>query len=162
MSKRALLQRLLPALILLAAAPTAGAEPAQEAASATSACLAAIIDGAPVADIKGQDVEIRRGKDPEACTVRVTRGDPSAVREAVLGAVTPRRERFAPARTRWDPNAFASRESFCNAPGRRHLMVLVSTAKPNSPVALMATVLESASRDTRCDVDEGLQAPILR
>ncbi|WP_411287925.1 hypothetical protein [Phenylobacterium sp.] len=162
MSKRPRLRSFLPALLILAGAQTAHAEPAQEAASATRACLAAIIDGAPVADIKGQDVEIRRGKDPQACTVRVTRGDPSAVREAVLGAVTPRKERFALAKSRWDPNAFASRESFCNAPGRRHLMVLISTARPNSPVALMATVLESASRDTRCDVDEGLQAPILR
>ncbi len=38
--------------------------PDQEARSALGTCFAAIIDEAPVADVRGQHVEIRRATDP--------------------------------------------------------------------------------------------------
>jgi hypothetical protein len=70
-----ILAALLLAPAAVAAVPSlAWADPVQEARSATSACLSAIIDAAPVEDIDGDDVSIRRGKDPVSCTVRVTAG----------------------------------------------------------------------------------------
>lgn len=150
----------LPVLIALAAPAAAHAEPQSEARSAVGACLSAIIDGAPVADqIRGEDVEIRRDKEPETCTVSVTAGEPVAVRAAVLEALAKRKERFSPARTKWDPGAFASRETFCNMPATRAVNVLVSTAKPGEPLVLTATVFETKERDARCDRDLGLQKP---
>ena len=151
----------LAAVLALAIPAAAHAEPQLEARSAMGACLAAIIDGAPVAGMKGRDVEVRRELDPDSCTVQVTAGDPAAVRAAVIEAVGKRPEAFAPARTAWDPNGFASRETFCSRPGRRALNVVVSTAKPGEPLALIATVFEAKARDTRCDRDEGLQKPVL-
>lgn len=125
------------------------------------ACLAAIVDGAPVEDIKGQDVEIRREINPNTCSVRVTGADPALARAGVMEALAKRDEGFSPAKTQWAPGGFASRETFCSAPGRRSVNVLVSTAKPGEPLALIATVFESKARDTRCDRDEGLQTPVL-
>lgn len=156
--------RLVLAALLATAAPAvANAEPQAEARSAVGACLSAIIDGAPVADqIQGEDVEIRREKVPETCTVTVTAGEPVAVRAAVVEALGKRKERFSPARTRWDPDGFASRETFCNLPARRAFNVLVSTAKPGEPLVLVATVLETKERDVRCDRDQGLQKPALK
>lgn len=142
---------------LLLAAGTAAAEPVQEARSAVGACLAAVIDAAPVEDIDGDDVTIRRGKDPVSCTVRVTAGEPVVIREAVLTALKRRAELFTPARTRWEAGAWASRETFCNLPGRRALAVFVSTAKPGAQPVLTATVFEDRTRDKRCDQDLGVQ-----
>ncbi|RAK50689.1 hypothetical protein [Phenylobacterium deserti] len=137
----------------------ARAEPPQEAGSAMGACLAAVIDKAPVSDVKGQDVEIRREPETGACTVRVNGGETVAVRKAVLGAMSARRERFTPAKTAWAPGAFASRETFCNAAlVRRNLNVLVSTALPTARgPRLIASVVETKARDGRCDTDQGLQ-----
>lgn len=142
---------------VLAVPAAAQADPVQEARSATSACLSAIIEGAPVEDIDGDDVTIRRGKDPVSCTVRVTAGEPVLIRDAVLVAMKRRSEIFAPARTRWEPGAWASRETFCNIPSRRALAVFVSTAKPGALPVLTATVFEAKDRDKRCDQDLGLQ-----
>lgn len=151
---------------ILAASPlgvpiSARAEPAQEAGSAFGACLAAVIDKAPVADIKGQDVQIRRDPGNGACSVEVLDGDIAPVRQAVLDAMAKRRERFSPAKTRWDPGAFASREAFCNAAlVRRNLTVVVSAALPGSKgPRLIATAVETPERDPRCDADKGLQKP---
>ena len=144
------------ALLLLAPA-AARAQPAQEARSATAACLSAVIDKAPVGDIDGDDVSIRRAQDPVSCTVRVSAGEPVVVREAVLEAIKKRPELFTPARTRWEPGGFASRETFCNLPGRRALNVVVSTAKPGGQPVLTAVVFEAAQRDQRCDRDQGVQ-----
>jgi hypothetical protein len=145
-------------LIALAATLPARAEPALEARSAMRACLEAVIDGAPVGNVKGLDVEVRRDVAPNACTVEVGAGSPSDVRGAVLEAVMERPERFAPAVTAWDPGGFQSRETFCNAPGGRHLNVVVSTARPHAPApVLLATAVQGRERDTRCDVDLGLQ-----
>lgn len=153
---------LLPLLLLSAAAAVtspAAAEPAQEAGSAMRACLAAVIDGAPVSSIKGQDVAIERDRKTD-CTVQVTAGEPARIRQLVLAAVTERREGFLPAKTSWDPGRFASRETFCNLPGRRNLNVVMSTALPGAQgVTLLATVIEAKERDSRCDRDEGLQKP---
>lgn len=152
-------------LLLLAAAAlaipaVASADPQSEARSAVGACISAIADGAPVPDqIKGDFVEIRREKEPETCTVTVTSGEPAAVRAGVLDALAKRKERFSPAKTRWDAGAFASREAFCNMPSARSFNVIVSTAKPGEPLVLTATVLETKERDTRCDRDQGLQKP---
>jgi hypothetical protein len=158
--------RAAPGLLItlcLAAALPAQAEPTQEARSAMRACLEAVIDGAPVGDVKGLDVEIHREAAPNACTVRVTSGVPAEVRVAVLQAITERKERFTAARTAWEPGAYASRETFCNAPGGRPLNVVVSTAKPdNAGLILMATAVQAAERDTRCDLDEGVQRPVLQ
>lgn len=151
---------ILAALLAVPAAATpvaALADPVQEARSATAACLSAIIDGAPVEDIDGDDVVIRRGKDPVSCTVRVTAGEPVLIRDAVQVAMKRRSEIFAPARTRWEPGAWASRETYCNIPGRRALAVFVSTAKPGVRPVLTATVFEAKNRDKRCDQDLGLQ-----
>jgi hypothetical protein len=156
------MRRFLPALAFLALPAIAHAEPVSEARSAVGACLAAIIDGAPVPDqIKGDDAEIRRESQPATCTVTVTGGEPAAVRAGVLEALERRPERFSPAKTRWDPGAFASRETFCSLPARRSFNVLVSTAKPGEPLTLTATVLETKERDARCDRDEGVQKPVL-
>ena len=152
------------ALALAAAvvAPSsAGDQPDQEARSAMGACLAAIIDRAPVADVKGVHVEIRREINPGSCTVRVDAGTPSEIRAAVVEAITRRREAFTPAKTAWDPAGFASRETFCNSVGRRALNILISTAKPGEPLSLIATVFEAHQRDERCDRDQGLQPPLL-
>lgn len=144
------------ALFVIPAA--ANADPTQEARSATGACLAAIIDGAPVDDIDGDDVTIRRGQDPVSCTVRVTAGQPVVIRDAVTVALQRRTEAFTPARTRWAPGGWASRETFCNIPGRRALTAFVSTAKPGVQPVLTVSVFEAKERDKRCDQDLGLQA----
>lgn len=146
-------------LASLCVAGAARAEPAYEARSAMGACLAAVIDKAPVEDIKGQDVAIDRETTPNLCKVVVSAGDPGEVRQAVLAAVSARSERFAPARTAWDPGALASREALCNAPGRRALNVVVETARPGASPVLTATVVEARERDQRCDQDLGLQRP---
>lgn len=151
------MRRLLAALILSATPVLAHADPVQEARSATGACLSAVIDGAPVEDVDGDDVTIRRGADPVSCTVRVTAGEPVVVRDAVLTAVNRRSQIFAPARSKWTPGEFASRETFCNLPGRRALVVVVDTAKPGRAPVLTATVFEMGKRDARCDQDLGLQ-----
>lgn len=146
------------ALALLAAAPAvAHADPAQEARSATGACLAAVIDGAPVEDIDGDDVAIRRGKDPVSCTVHVTGGEPVVIQSAVMTAIRRRAELFSPARTKWAPGDYASRETFCNPSLRRALNVQVSTNKPGLQPVLTVTVFELPERDQRCDRDLGLQ-----
>lgn len=151
---------LLAAAVALAIPAVAQADPQSEAGSAVSACISAIADGAPVADqIKGEFVEIRREREPATCTVSVTAGEPVAVRAGVLDALAKRKERFSPAKTRWDAGAFASREAFCNLPGGRAFNVIVSTAKPGEPLVLTATVLETKERDVRCDRDAGLQTP---
>ena len=117
-------------LVLCLPAMSAHADPAQDARSATAACLSAVIDGAPVEDIQDGAISIRRGKDPVSCTVSVAAGEPVVVRDAVMTAITRRAELFRPTRTRWDPQGFASREAFCNLSLRRNLNVAVSTAKP--------------------------------
>jgi hypothetical protein len=149
----------LPILIaaLLVVPAAAHADPVQEARSATGACLSAIIEGAPVEDIDGDDVTIRRGQDPVSCTVRVTAGEPVLIRDAVMVALKRRSEIFSPARTPWEPAGWASRETFCNIPGRRSLAVFVSTAKPGARTVLTATVFETKDRDKRCDQDLGVQ-----
>jgi len=145
------------ALLLTIPAAAAQADPAQEARSATSACLAAVIDGAPVDDIDGDDVVIRRGKDPVSCTVRVDAGEPVVIQDAVQAAIKRRAELFTPAKSRWQAGDWAFRETFCNIPGRRSLAVFVSTNKPGYQPVLTATVFEVAKRDERCDRDLGVQ-----
>ncbi|PZQ59986.1 MAG: hypothetical protein DI570_15100 [Phenylobacterium zucineum] len=151
------MRRLILAASLLALPTLAHADPVQEARSATAACLSAIIDNAPVEDIDGDDVVIRRGKDPVSCTVRVSDGQPVVVRDAVLTAIKRRAELFTPARTTWAGGEVASRETFCNLPGRRALAVFVSTARPGQLPVLTATVFETTKRDERCDRDLGVQ-----
>ena len=146
---------LIATLLLIPAA--AHADPVQEARSATGACLAAILDNAPVDDVDGDDVQIRRGKDPVSCTVRVTAGEPVLIKDAVQQAMKRRHEIFAPARTAWAPGEWASRETWCNIPGARALAVFVTTAKPGRQPVLTATVFEAAKRDARCDRDLGVQ-----
>lgn len=155
--ERSLMRVPVLAFVLFAAAGAAHADPVQEARSATAACLSAVIDGAPVEDIDGDDVVIRRGKEPVSCTVRVTGGEPVVIHDAVMVAIKRRAELFAPARTKWAPGEDASRETFC-ANSRRALMVAVNTAKPGRLPVLTATVFEAPERDDRCDLDKGLQA----
>jgi len=147
--------------LILAAAiaipAVAHADPVQEARSATAACLSAVIDNAPVEDIDGDDVTIRRGKEPVSCTVRVTAGEPVLIRDAVQVAMKRRAEIFSPAKTSWTPGEWASRETWCNIPGRRAVAVFVSTSKPGRQPVLTATVFEAAARDQRCDRDLGVQ-----
>jgi hypothetical protein len=143
----------------LATAEAAHADPVYEARTATEACLSAVIDKAPVVDIKGDGVAIHRETVPNLCAVTVTAGDPAEVRAAVMKAVDARPERFRPARTAWAPGQLASREALCNAPGRRAFNVVVETAKPGGSPVLKATVVEGRTRDRRCDVDMGLQQP---
>ena len=138
-------------------AVAAHADPADDARSATAACLSAVIDGAPVGDIEEGPIMIRRGKDPLSCTVTVSDGEPVVVRDAVMTAISRRAELFRPTRARWDPQGFATREAFCNLSLRRNLSVVVSTAKPGLQPVLVATVFEAAKRDGRCDRDEGVQ-----
>ena len=148
----------LPLLCLLLAVPAAAhADPVVEARSATAACLSAVIDKAPVEDIDGDDVTIRRGKDPVSCTVRVNAGEPVLIRDAVLTAIKRRAELFQPAKTTWETGPAASRETYCNLPGRRALNVFVVTARPDRQPVLQATVFETPTRDQRCDRDLGVQ-----
>lgn len=153
---------LIPFLALSAASPVQAA-PVDEARSAMGACLAAVIDKAPVETAKGHDVDIRRDGGFGPCTVEVRAGAPAEVREAVLAAINARREKFLPAKTAWDPGVHASQETFCNAAVvRRALNVVVTTSKPDAGgLMLTATVLEPRERDPRCDADLGLQpAPL--
>lgn len=145
------------ALLLATPAAAAHADPVLEARSATAACLSAVIDNAPVEDIDGEDVTIRRGTEPVSCTVRVTAGEPVLIRDAVQAAMKRRAEIFAPAKTAWQAGDWASRETYCNIPGRRAFAVFVSTAKPGRQPVLTATVFEAKARDQRCDRDLGLQ-----
>lgn len=149
-------------LILLAslgAVSAARADPVYEARTATEACLAAVIEGAPVADAKGQDVAVHRDTRPNLCAVTVTAGDPDEVRRAVMAAVAARPEQFAPSKTAWAPGVLAARETLCNRPGRRALNVVIETARPGGAPVLTATVIEVRARDPRCDIDLGVQAP---
>ena len=146
-------------LAALAAGSAARADPLYEARTATEACLGAVIDGAPVADIQGQDVAIHREPNPNLCAVKVTAGAPAEVRSAVQAAIALRPEGFAPAKTTWDPGPLANRETLCNAPGRRAFNVVVETARPGASPVLTVTVVEGRARDERCDVDMGLQRP---
>lgn len=150
---------ILAVLTSLAAASAAYADPVYEARSAMGACLAAVIDKAPVVDAKGQDVAIHRDTTPNLCVVTATAGDPTELRRAVLDAVAQRPEQFTPAKTAWDAGALASREALCNAPGRRALNVVVDTARPGGSPVLTATVIEGRTRDQRCDLDMGRQQP---
>lgn len=146
-------------LILFVAASPALADPIQEARSATAACLAAVIDGAPVSSVNGETAAIRREGGVGPCTVEAGGASPAEVRAAVLAAIEARKEHFLPARTAWAPGAFASRETFCNGlPARRALNVVVHTAKDGveGPI-VTATVLAPEERDRRCDTDAGLQ-----
>ena len=143
----------------LAASTEARADPAYEARTAVGACLAAVIDKAPVSDGKGQDVTLHRETSPNMCVVTVTGGDPAEVRQAVMTAVSARPERFAPAKTAWSPASWASREALCNAPGRRALNVVVETGRPGATPVLSASVIEGGARDRRCDLDLGEQGP---
>jgi len=144
------------ALMLLPAA--AHADVVADARSATGACLSAVIDGAPVGDVTEGPIAIRRGADPVSCTVTISDGEPVVIRDAVMTAIRRRAETFAPAKTRWEAQAFASREAFCNlSPSRRNLNVVVSTGKPGLRPVLVATVFEGPKRDIRCDRDQGLQ-----
>lgn len=145
------------ALLLTLPAIAAHADPVQEARSATAACLAAVIDNAPVEDIDGDDVTIRRGKDPVSCTVRVEAGEPVQIQDAVQVALKRRAELLVPAKTRWEAGDWAFRETYCNLQGRRGLAVFVSTNKPGRQPVLTATVFETPKRDERCDRDLGLQ-----
>ncbi|TAL28788.1 MAG: hypothetical protein EPN98_22105 [Phenylobacterium sp.] len=147
---------ILAALLTLPAAAV-HADPVQEARSATAACLAAVIDGAPVDDIDGDDVSIRRGQNPVSCTVRVTAGEPVVIRDAVQVAMKRRAEIFSLAKSAWTPGEWATRETYCNIPGRRALAVFVSTSKPGRQPVLTATVFEAKARDQRCDRDLGVQ-----
>jgi hypothetical protein len=151
------MRTLILAALLLAAPSLAHADPVQEARSATSACLAAIIDNAPVEDIDGDDVSIRRGKDPVSCTVRVTAGEPVLIRDAVQAAMKRRAEIFSLAKTAWEPGDWASRETYCNIPGRRAFAVFLSTSRPGRQPVATATVFEAKARDERCDRDLGRQ-----
>ena len=149
------------ALLLLpaaAAAPSvAWADPVQEARSATAACLSAVIDGAPVETMKGDDAAIYRTGGQPTCTVSVWAGEPVVIRDAVLSAIKRREEAFSPARTAWDPGIFASREVFCNLPSRRALMTVVDTHKPGGGDVVTVIVADVGKRDDRCDRDKGLQ-----
>jgi hypothetical protein len=156
LSQRSAMRRLILAALILTPA-VAAADPVQEARSATSACLSAILEGAPVEDIDGEDVTIRRGTDPVSCTVRVTAGEPVVIKDAVHTAIKRRSQIFTPARTAWEAGDWASRETWCNLPGRRAVSVFVSTAKPGRQPVLTATVFEAPKRDARCDRDLGLQ-----
>ena len=146
-------------LALLLSVPTAmaHADPVTEARSATAACLSAVINDAPVQDIDGDDAFIRRGKDPVSCTVTVTNGEPVVIREAVLEALKRRAEIFSQAKTAWAPEAFASREAWCNLPGRRAVTAFISTGKPGTNPVSVVTVFETPQRDKRCDTDMGRQ-----
>jgi hypothetical protein len=149
---------ILGVLASLAVAAAALADPVYESHSAVGACLAAVIDKAPVVDGKGQDVSLHREASPNLCAVTVTGGDPSEVRRSVLDAIAARPEGFRPAKTAWAAgDALASRETLCNAPGRRALNVVVETARPGASPVLVATVVEGRTRDQRCDLDMGLQ-----
>ncbi len=154
------MRSLLIALSFAAVPMVAMAEPQQEARSAAAACLSAVIDGAPVGDIDGDDVVVRRGVSPISCTVRVTGGEPVVIREAVLAAIKLRPDLFTLARSRWAPAEEASREMFCNLSARRALNVAVNTAKPGRLPVLTMTVFELPKRDERCDRDLGLQTAI--
>lgn len=157
LGERGAMRTLILAALVAAPAAAAHADPVQEARSATAACLAAIIDAAPVEDIDGDDVSIRRGQEPVSCTVRVTAGEPVLIKDAVQVAMKRRAEIFAPARSAWEPGEWASRETWCNIPGRRALAVFVSTSKPGRQPVLTATVFEAKTRDERCDRDLGVQ-----
>jgi hypothetical protein len=151
----------LSALLVLPAAvgpaAVAHADPAEEARSATGACFAAILDGAPVETIQGDDVAIYRKPGERTCTVSVWAGEPVVIREAVLAAIKRRGEAFNPARTAWDPGLFASREVFCNLPSRRAVIALVDTHKPGAGDIVTVAVADIGKRDDRCDRDLGLQ-----
>ena len=155
--ERSLMRALILASTLIAAPAAAQSDPVVEARSATAACLSAVIDGAPVEDIDGDNVTIRRGKEPVSCTVRVGAGEPVVIHDAVMTALRRRAEAFSPAKTRWEAGTWASRETFCSLPGRRSFAVFVSTAKPGLQPVLTATVFESKERDQRCDRDLGIQ-----
>lgn len=145
------------AALALALGSAARADPAYEAGAAMGACLAAVIDRAPVADMTAGGVTVHRETQPNLCSVTVAGGDPAEVRREVTQALAERPEQFAPAKTAWDPGPLAVRETLCNAPGRRALNVVVEAGRPGAPVTLKATVIEAAARDPRCDRDFGLQ-----
>ena len=147
------------ALAVLIAVPAASAhaDPAQEARSATAACLSAVIDAAPVETMKGDDVAIYRKPGEPVCTVSVWAGEPVVIRDAVLAALKRRAEAFSPSRTAWDPGLFASREVYCNLPARRAVAAVIDTHKPGRGDVLTVTVVDTGQRDERCDRDKGLQ-----
>ena len=145
------------AVLLLVPAAMARADPAQEARSATAACLSAVIDGAPVETMKGDDVAVYRKPGEPICTVSVWAGEPVVIRDAVLAALRRRAEAFSPSRTAWDPGLFASREVYCNLPARRAIAAVIDTHKPGRGDVLTVSVVDTGKRDDRCDRDKGLQ-----
>lgn len=158
LGERSAMRLLALALLLTLPAAAAHAEPTMEARSATAACLSAVIDGAPVEDVDGEAVTIRRGKDPVSCTVTVSAGEPVVIHDAVMTSIKKRAELFSAARTSWDKAEFASRETFCNiSTVRRALNVFVSTGKPGMQPVAVVTVFEVPKRDARCDRDMGMQ-----
>ena len=148
---------LILATLLILPAAAAQADPVQEARSATAACLSAIIDGAPVETVQGDDVAIYRKPGETTCTVSVWAGEPVVIRDAVLTAIKRREEAFSPARTAWDPGLFASRELYCNLPARRAIIALIDTHKPGRGDVVTVQIADIGKRDNRCDRDMGLQ-----
>ncbi len=132
--------------------------PEADAVHALNICLSAVEQKQQPAVTAFGSTVLRGQPDGKACTFAVKTGDASTLRNAVVSAIMVPPRSFAPAKTDWDPGAFLSRQTLCGGAEAANLSVLVSAgAKMAGQPQLIATVLESTKRDSRCDQDLGLQ-----
>jgi hypothetical protein len=147
-------------LIAGALSGTGGCARASEAdaVQAFYICLAAVEQRqAPAATSAGSAL-VRAAPNGKSCTFALRSGDPAALRAAVISAAEAPPRSFATARTRWDPGAFTHRDTYCSPPGPRQFNLLISSGAVDATrPQLAATVLETPTRDPRCDRDLGLQ-----
>lgn len=126
------------------------------AVQAFEICLKAVKERQTPAVTSAGDAIIRGQADGRICTFAVKEGDAEALRAAVIAASIARA--FTPAKTRWDPGAFGARQTLCGPMAGRPLSLLISSGATGAgQPQLIATLLESGSRDPRCDRDLGLQ-----
>lgn len=146
-------------LAAAASAPSAAArEPRADLVRALDTCVAAVRQRrAPPAAAVGS-VLITAAPDGRNCTFAARTGDPVVLRETLLAAARQPPRAFAPAKTHWQAGAFSYRDTLCAAPGGRNISIAISSGpkQPKNP-QLIATVIELAQRDPRCDRDLGPQ-----
>lgn len=132
--------------------------PEADAVQALTICLSAVEQKQQPAVTAFGSAVLRGQPDGKSCTFAVKTGDASTLRNAVVSAMVMPPTSFAPAKTHWDPGAFLNRQTLCGREGRRNLSVLISSgAKVTGQPQLVATVLKSSKRDSRCDQDLGVQ-----
>jgi hypothetical protein len=101
-------------------------------------------------------VTFSRGADgSRACDVEAKAADPQVLRQAALGALARRPEKFVPTKSRYFPGRFATEDMLCASPGAPHPAAFVMLSSPHPEeserIAILFTLMGGATRDEACD-----------